>query len=55
MDEMRAVAEAASPLSARAMARIARARAQISAGLSPAEHVDVAALTAQLRALLDAA
>jgi beta-N-acetylhexosaminidase len=55
MDEMRAVAEAVSPLRADAVTRIARARAQIPAGLSPGEHVDVAALTAQLRALLDAA
>ncbi|MEJ2120537.1 MAG: glycoside hydrolase family 3 N-terminal domain-containing protein [Alphaproteobacteria bacterium] len=55
MDEMRAVAETASPLSTEAIARTARARAQISAEHSLAEHVDVAALTAQLRALLDAA
>jgi len=55
MDEMRAVAESASPLSTEAIARIGRARAQISTEHSLAEHVDVAALTAQLRALLDAA
>jgi len=55
MDEMRAVADAATPLSADAVTRIARARAQISAGLQPAEHVDLSADLAQLRALLDTA
>jgi beta-N-acetylhexosaminidase len=51
MDEMRAVADAVTPLSAEASARIARGRA----ALAPAEHVDVSADLAQLHALLETA
>jgi beta-N-acetylhexosaminidase len=51
MEEMRAVADAATPLSAAASERLARGRA----ALRPAEYVDVCDLRAQLRSLLDAA
>jgi beta-N-acetylhexosaminidase len=55
MDEMQAVAKATSALSDVATDRIARARAALRPAEDPAEDVDAAALTAQLRALLETA